>query len=598
MAERLFPPLRWKKTGRVVRRTWHILAAFLTLAATLGADAAEPKRVMLLYSFGRDFKPWSDYATTIRTELTRQSPWPIDITEHSLVAARFSDENPELPFVAYLEALFSKRPPDLIVSLGAPAAAFVQRHRSRLFPKTPMVFTAVERRRVQYSNLTDNDAVVAVHIDYRRAIENILQVLPGTKNVAVVVGTSPIEQFWRKEIDKETQPLRDRIAFRWYDQMPFESALKDASTLPPHSAIFWELMLVDAAGVVYEGDTALAKLHAVANAPVFSYDESFFGQYIVGGPLLSVREGSRQTAAVAVRILAGEKPADIKIPAIEFSTPKFDWREMRRWGIKQSDLPLGSEVLFRDPTVWDLYRWQIMGICTVILLQAALISWLLYEREWRRRSQREAHDLSGRLIKAHEEERERLARELHDDVSQRLAALAIDAAQYENSPSASASTTQHSIHQGLVRLSEDVHGLSYQLHPSILADLGLVEALNSECKRYPDEWIELRVNETDIPAKLPHDVALCLFRIAQEALRNASRHAKANRVQVSLSRVGQGLKLTIADDGIGFDPGEPRKGTSLGLASMRQRATSVRGRFEVKANPHGGTTISAWVPIR
>jgi signal transduction histidine kinase len=461
-----------------------------------------------------------------------------------------------------------------------------------------MVFTAVERRRVQYSNLTDNDAVVAVHIDYRRAIENILQVLPGTKNVAVVVGTSPIEQFWRKEIDKETEPLRDRIAFRWYDQMPFESALKDASTLPPHSAIFWELMLVDAAGVVYEGDTALAKLHAVANAPVFSYDESFFGQYIVGGPLLSVRDGSRQTAAVAVRILAGEKPADIKIPAIEFSTPKFDWREMRRWGIKQSDLPLGSEVLFRDPTVWDLYRWQIMGICTVILLQAALISWLLYEREWRRRSQREAHDLSGRLIKAHEEERERLARELHDDVSQRLAALAIDAAQYENSPSASASTTQHSIHQGLVRLSEDVHGLSYQLHPSILADLGLVEALNSECKRYPDEWIELRVNETDIPAKLPHDVALCLFRIAQEALRNASRHAKANRVQVSLSRVGQGLKLTIADDGIGFDPGEPRKGTSLGLASMRQRATSVRGKFEVKANPHGGTTISAWVPIR
>ena len=581
-----------------MRRTWHILAAFLMLAATLGAEAAEPKRVMLLYSFGRDFKPWSDYATTIRTELTRQSPWPIDITEHSLVAARFSDENPELPFVAYLEALFSKRPPDLIVSLGAPAAAFVQRHRSQLFPKTPMVFTAVERRRVQYSNLTDNDAVVAVHIDYRRAIENILQVLPGTKNVAVVVGTSPIEQFWRKEIDKETEPLRDRIAFRWYDQMPFESALKDASTLPPHSAIFWELMLVDAAGVVYEGDTALAKLHAVANAPVFSYDESFFGQYIVGGPLLSVREGSRQTAAVAVRILAGEKPADIKIPAIEFSTPKFDWREMRRWGIKQSDLPLGSEVLFRDPTVWDLYRWQIMGICTVILLQAALISWLLYEREWRRRSQREAHDLSGRLIKAHEEERERLARELHDDVSQRLAALAIDAAQYENSPSASASTTQHSIHQGLVRLSKDVHGLSYQLHPSILADLGLVEALNSEWKRYPDEWIELQINETDIPARLPHDVALCLFRIAQEALRNASRHAKANRVQVSLSRVGQGLKLTIADDGIGFDPGEPRKGTSLGLASMRQRATSVRGKFEVKANPRGGTTISAWVPIR
>ena len=174
--------------------TW--VGAILLLFATLGAAAAEPKGILLLHSFGRDFKPWSDYATAIRAELDRQTRWPLDIYEHSLVTARSSDENPEVPFVEYLRALYAKRRIDLIVSIGAPAAAFVQRHRPQLFPTTSMLLTVVEQRRVQYSVLSANDAVVAVSINYFGAIENILRVLPDTKNVAVVVGNSPIEKFW------------------------------------------------------------------------------------------------------------------------------------------------------------------------------------------------------------------------------------------------------------------------------------------------------------------------------------------------------------------------------------------------------------------
>ena len=180
-------------------------------------------------------------------------------TEHSLVTARFSDEDPEVPFVEYLRALFAKHPLDLIVSIGAPAAAFVQRHRQQLFPTTPMVFTAVDQRRVQYSILTANDAVVAVSINYLAALENILRVLPDTKNVAVVVGNSPIEKFWLEEIGNEVKPLANRIAFTWYNDLSFEDILKHAAALPPHSAIFWELMIVDAAGVVHEGGTSVDK---------------------------------------------------------------------------------------------------------------------------------------------------------------------------------------------------------------------------------------------------------------------------------------------------------------------------------------------------
>ncbi len=314
----------------------------------------------MLHSFGRDFKPWSEYAKAIREELDRHSRWPLDLREHSLEIARSGDEDPEGPFVEYLRAVFAKRQLDLIVSIGAPAAAFVQRHRQQLFPTTPMLLTVVDQRRVQYSDLTANDTVAAVSINYFGAVENILRVLPNTKNVAVVVGNSPIEKFWREEIGKEVKPFANRIEFTWYNHLPFEEILKQAAALSPQSAIFWELMIVDAAGVVHDEGKALARLYAAANAPIFSYTDAFFGREIVGGPHIPVLEYGQQVAKVAVRILEGERPSDIKLSPVGFGTPKFDWRELQRWGISESRLPPGSEIHFREPTAWERYQAQIL----------------------------------------------------------------------------------------------------------------------------------------------------------------------------------------------------------------------------------------------
>ena len=511
-----------------------VVVAFLATPFACSATlAAEPKRVMLLHSFGPDVKPWSDYARAFRAELGRQSRWRLDLYELSLVAARTNDENPELAFAEYLRALFAKHPLDLIVSIGAPAAAFVQRHRQRLFPTTPMLLTVVDQRRVRYSVLTDSDAVVAVSINYLAAFENILRVLPDTKNVAVVVGNSPIEKYWKEEIGNEVKPLANRIALTWYNDLSFEDILKHAAALPPRSAIFWELMVVDAAGLPHEEGAALASLHAVANAPIFSYTDAFFGRDIVGGPHVPVLEAGRKAAEVAVRILGGEKAGDIKTLPVGFGTPKFDWREMQRWGISESRLPPGSEIHFRTLTAWEQYRWQILTTAAVLLLQAALISWLLYEHRHRRRSEAAAHALGGRLITAHEEERARLARELHDDVTQRLAVLAIDAGREERK---SPGSPMRAMREGLVRLSEDVHALSYRLHPSILEDLGLTAALKSECERFSQTCsTRLETSVQDLPETLPHDVALCLFRIAQEGLRNIARHAGASQAEIALA---------------------------------------------------------------
>jgi signal transduction histidine kinase/ABC-type uncharacterized transport system substrate-binding protein len=410
-----------------------LAAIALLFFAALEPVSAAAKRVVLLHSFGQDFKPWSEYAKSIRSELQRQSPWQLDITDHSLVSARSRNEDPEVPFVAYLSALFAEQQPDLIVCIGAPAAVFVQRHRPHLFANIPMVFTAVEERRVQFSELSKNDAVVPVRIDYLAAIENILQVLPDTKNVTVVVGTSPNEQFWREEIGKTVKPLTNRVSFTWTNNLSFDDLLKKAAALPPHSAIFWELMIVDAAGVVHEGNTALARLHAVSSAPIFSYDESFFGHEIVGGPLLKVLDSSRQTAAVAVRILGGEKASDIKITPNGFSRPKFDWREMQRWGISESRLPLGSEILFRELTAWERYRWQITSILLALFVQSAMITWLLVEQFRRRRAETRSRKLSLDVIHLNRAaEAGALSASFAHDLGQPTLAIALNTQRVEN----------------------------------------------------------------------------------------------------------------------------------------------------------------------
>jgi PAS domain S-box-containing protein len=207
-------------------------------------------------------------------------------------------------------------------------------------------------------------------------------------------------------------------------------------------------------------------------------------------------------------------------------------------------------------------------------------------------------DLSWRLIRAHEDERALLARELHDDVTQRLAVLAIDMGRAElAAPDGAQAEVMRSVRAELVRLSEDIHSLAYQLHPSVLEELGLVEALRAECERRGRQGrLAVSMDLESVPAVAGKEAALCLFRVAQEALTNVARHAGTGSASVTLRRADGGLLLAVGDEGVGFDPTRPREGRSLGLASMRERLHLVGGTLDIESSPGRGTTIVAWVP--
>ena len=162
---------------------------------------------MVLYSYGQNFQAWTTWSREIRHQLNRQSPWPLDIQEYSLVTARNGDDAAEAKFVEYLNALYAQRPPDLIVALAAPAARFVQQHRADLFPTTPMLLAAVSVRRVDQSMLSEQDAVVGVEFDPVVLFENILRLLPETTTIAVINGNSPPERFWAGEMQRVLAPL-------------------------------------------------------------------------------------------------------------------------------------------------------------------------------------------------------------------------------------------------------------------------------------------------------------------------------------------------------------------------------------------------------
>ena len=382
--------LAYRNSNRILaimmRKVTALLSVTFLMFVASGA-AAEPRRVLILHAFGHAYSPWSDMAASFRAELIKRSPEPIDLYEVSLDTARSQDPQDEKPFVEYILALISGRKLDLIVPIGAPAAFFLQRHRQAIFPTTSMLIVGADARRISKSMRTANDAAVLLDLDLPAYLDNILRLRPETKHIAVVVGNSPVERYWTSELRREFQPFADRVNIEWLNDLKFNEMLERAAAMPPNSAIFWFLLSEDAAGVPYSQVRALEVMREAATVPIFGMGDFELGRGIVGGPLMQTAALGRQAADVGLRILRGEEGSKgIEAPAVTFGAPIYDWRELQWWNISESLLPVGSIVQFRQPSVWEQYRLEIILATALVLFQAVLITGLLIERRARIRA--------------------------------------------------------------------------------------------------------------------------------------------------------------------------------------------------------------------
>jgi signal transduction histidine kinase len=610
------------------RPVWLVVACAamaMLIPMRVSVATAEPKTVLILHSYGQSFKPWSEYYKAFRQELQQRSPWRLIIQEFSVITARAEEEKAEEEFVDYLRALFVHRSPDLIVAFGAPSASFAQTHRKELFPDVPLILAAIEERRVQSVVLTENDTVVSVRQNIPALFANILQLLPKTRTVAVVIGDSPNERFWTLQMDRELEPLKNRLTFLFYNELSFDEILKQAASLPPNSAIFWVQPQVDAMGAVYDGDRALREISTVANAPIFSYDDSFFTGEIVGGPMSSVSVTVRTTTDVALRILGGEKPAAITTPVLQYGPAKYDWRQLQRWGISESRLPPGSEIQFREPTMWEKYRWQVAAIWAVILVQGALMSGLIYERRRRQLAEVQAGRRTAELAHFN---RYSIAGELTASIAHEL-----------NQPLGSILTNAETAGLLLKSLTPDLNELR-----EIVTDIQnddkraseVLKRLRSMLKKAPSEISDLDLNEiagesvqllsplstarevnlSGITAPLPlpikgdpvqlQQVIVNLIVNAMDAVSKMPRVER--RVTVSTARDDSFAELSVSDSGSGiptekikevFEPffTTRAQGMGLGLSIARTIVEAHKGQIWAENKATGGAVFRIRLPL-
>jgi signal transduction histidine kinase len=586
-----------------------IICAFLVTVACASSSAAQTaaRQVLLLNSFERGAAAENQFAGLLRSELARQSAQAINFFEVSLQPALAPDDPREQPIVEYLRSTFGQRL-DLVVTLGGPAAEFAQRHRPEIFRTTPLLITAMDHRWVQGRTLSANETALGSVTDPERIIEDILRLLPETRQVFVIIGASQIETFWRGELSRRFLPFEDRLTFVWANDLSYQEMLERSAALPAHSAIFYTLLAVDANGVAQEEERTLAELRSRANAPMFGLYDLQLGKGIVGGSLLSIESTARNAASIAVRVLRGESPGEIKTAPETHGGPTFDWRELQRWGISAARLPPESVIRFRPPSLWNQYKGYIVGAAALLMLQSALIARLVFQGTRRRRAElrlrhlfEQNQDLAGRLIHAQEAERARLARELHDDLSQQLAGVGIMLSGLKRKigrPDLQSDVDQAVRHlqQRTSALADSVRDLSHRLHPSVLEHSGLSAALQRHCADIErDHDLTVTFSTCVDVDSLNPEVALCLFRVAQEALSNAVRHARARQISVQVRTTTEGVELDVIDDGVGFVLRE-RAGNGLGLRSIEERVRITSGTVKVESQPGQGTKMQVRIP--
>jgi PAS domain S-box-containing protein len=389
-------------TGRNHDHRVVLQAGLLLLLGVVCASAAEPKRVLIVNSFGTAAPPFTVHSMAFERGLVERMRAQVDLDEVSLDMARYAEPDMQEAIVEYLQKRQAKWRPDLVGPIGSPAGVFVAKYRDRLFPDIPILYTSLDQRLLPPGALEKNAAYIGQIFNIPALIEDMLRVAPATKNIAVVIGATPLELYWKEAFRKASDPYADRITFTYFNDLSFDQMLERVATLPPDSYIFVLLLLRDSAGITPNADEALKRLHAVANAPINSIFEHQLGLGIVGGRLYQGELIGTEAAEMAARILQGEPASSFPPKLIDALPPHYDWRELKRWKIDEKLLPPGSTILYRTPSLWEEHRALIIGGISICVLEGLLIAGLVVNLVRRRRAERSLTESEERIALAAE----------------------------------------------------------------------------------------------------------------------------------------------------------------------------------------------------
>lgn len=572
-----------------------VLAFYLLFVHS--ALAAPAKNVLVLHE-GSSLLPYQALmASEIRKDL-RSTKFDIQIYEEYLDSWRLSRDSARSANA--LEAKYANVKFDAVVADGDGALWLLLDRTPAFLRGTPVVFLSVPDSSLP-KTLPANVTGVTTHVDYGETVRLAASLQPGLEHLYYIDSDPASIDTKPAALRAEFAPFRKQLDVVIWEGLDLDDLLRRVETLPPHSAVLFDGYVKDPAGNNYIPAEVCAQIARRANAPVYTVYQTMVGRGPVGGVAVDFEAIARQGAQIVLGLLAGAPVSQYPVERSKTNV-MIDWRKLEQFGLSASNLPPSAIILYRPPTLWERYRWYLIAGGLVILLQTILIIELALAGKLRKKSERSARELASRLINAQEEERRRLAGELHDDVSQRLALVAIRLDTMRRSPPASRNDLVCELsvlYDETDLISSDIHQFSHELHPTILERLGLASALRRYCAEFSvHRKIAVHMSTSGEEPLLNHDTALAFFRIGQECLMNAAKHSSAAGCKVSLTYGHDRISLAAEDNGSGFDAKSAEAQTGLGIQSMRERLRSIGGTLQIRSSMLTGTTVFAEAPLR
>jgi signal transduction histidine kinase len=596
-------------TRRVIRASRRVLVVALVLGAlapVLPASAEQHKQGIVLYATRRDSQI-AIIADRYLPRLLHQGLGDdVDFDSEYLDLARSSDPAYQKVFAAFLRSKYRDVRFDIVVTMHDVAYEFAVANRGHLFADAPIVFVAASptTRRVR------NSTGLSLPYEFTGSLTLALTLQPSTRHVMVVSGADNRDREFERMARTQFQPFEQELDFIYLAGLKTSDLEARVANPPENSIIYYLVVNRDGSGDTYHPLEYLDNLSTVARAPVYSWVDSALGHGIVGGSLKDQQAQTDAVGRLALRVLRGEPADDIPVFTPNIQVNQVDWRQLQRWKIDESRVPADTRIRFKDPSPWERYRPYVVLATLLVMAQTALIAGLLIQGTRRkraeeqlrnnqaelRRSYERTRDLGARLLHAQDMERARIARELHDDISQQLALLEIDLELLSETASGASEPLARSTLNLSQNIAKSVHDLSHKLHPAKLRLIGLMAALKAlQRDMSARSGISISLVQDTLPSLTP-EITLCLFRVAQEALQNAAKHSRAREISVQLRNTGHGVSLTVADDGVGFDVESAWK-KGLGLISMAERLESIGGKLSVHSAPGEGTRLETTVPF-
>jgi signal transduction histidine kinase len=606
------------------RRLYAALLGGLLVMGAAMSDAQSPvKQVLVLQSVSRGNLTLDTFTGEFRARLDQRAG-NANVVQIVVGPTGFVGA-PEQAIVDYIRSIYTNHPaPDLIMTVAGPAAVFARKYRQQLFPQTPLLFAAMDQRYLRGAPLGENESAVAVANDLPRLIDEILRILPETRQVFMVTGSSAASRFMRPELETGFARFHDRVNFVWSDRLSLPELLQAVARLPVHSAIVYETFGTDARGRSYTADQVIAGLHDRANAPLFAAQSPYLGHGIVGGSAMDIDGLAHRTADVAGQILDGEPPNSLRVPPQTAGQPMFDWRELKRWGIPESRLPAGSVVKFRGPTLWDEHKFTVLTAVGALLLESFLIALLLYERRARQRAEIESRRNFALATDANRRETiSALTASIGHELGQPLTAIAhntqalqlmatADRAGPDATAEILADISAQSVlatqiierHRAMLR-SHQLQKKPLDLH-SVIDDTLALFAHDMRARR-----IEATLDLSSTPCVIDGDrvlleqVLVNLVRNAMDAL--ADTPPARRQITIGTAIRGADVEISVRDTGTGlpteiidtlFTPFVTTKSHGLGVGlTIAQRIVEAHtGTIAAQQNDDGGATFTVTLP--